>query len=298
MGKLITRRTRALRFHSTSLTLIRRDGDIWLRASQIGSALGYAKGGGQSDTPFRELRRLYERHAAEFTDRMTQLVTLQTKGGPQEVRVFSLRGAHLLAMFARTERAAEFRRWVLDVLDGQATPMPPAPPPAGQPHRGAPPLAPPPVSISNDLPDALRALLNRHAFALSHAAYEELRTWLIDSAAFKYRGGNGVWASVEYVQDKLSRVGLGEWQVAYHAKRVRALRLLVEAAKGLTAEWAEQIAARCAALEPELNANRALIRTPTGAAITAAMEFGFTPDSPLGGPDGPRLGGMQVSIYP
>ena len=33
------------------------------------------------------------------------------------MRVFSLRGAHLLAMFARTPKAKEFRRWVLDILD-------------------------------------------------------------------------------------------------------------------------------------------------------------------------------------
>ena len=34
-----------------------------------------------------------------------------------KVRVFSLRGAHLIAMFARTPVAKEFRRWVLDILD-------------------------------------------------------------------------------------------------------------------------------------------------------------------------------------
>ncbi len=31
--------------------------------------------------------------------------------------IFSLRGAHLIAMFSRTAVAIEFRRWVLDVLD-------------------------------------------------------------------------------------------------------------------------------------------------------------------------------------
>jgi hypothetical protein len=39
------------------------------------------------------------------------------------VRIFSLRGAHLLGMFARTARAAEFRRWVLDILEGVVAPM-------------------------------------------------------------------------------------------------------------------------------------------------------------------------------
>lgn len=32
-------------------------------------------------------------------------------------RVFSLRGAHLIGMFARTNKAQEFRRWVLDVIE-------------------------------------------------------------------------------------------------------------------------------------------------------------------------------------
>ncbi|WP_275061031.1 P22AR C-terminal domain-containing protein, partial [Enterobacter sp. GER_MD16_1505_Eko_090] len=33
------------------------------------------------------------------------------------VRVFSLRGCHLIAMFATTKVAKDFRRWVLDILD-------------------------------------------------------------------------------------------------------------------------------------------------------------------------------------
>lgn len=35
----------------------------------------------------------------------------------QKIRVFSLRGAHLLGMFARSERAKQFRRWVLDLIE-------------------------------------------------------------------------------------------------------------------------------------------------------------------------------------
>ncbi|VFS25202.1 Uncharacterised protein [Enterobacter cancerogenus] len=45
----------------------------------------------------------------------------------QETRVFSLRGAHLIAMFARTPVAKEFRRWVLDIMDrevGEAVTQP------------------------------------------------------------------------------------------------------------------------------------------------------------------------------
>lgn len=43
------------------------------------------------------------------------------------VRIFSPRGCHLIAMFARTPRAAALRRSVLDVLEGIATAAPRAP---------------------------------------------------------------------------------------------------------------------------------------------------------------------------
>ena len=48
---------------------------------------------------------------------MTALIDVQTAGGVQKVRVFSLRGAHLLGMFARTKKAKAFRRWVLDIIE-------------------------------------------------------------------------------------------------------------------------------------------------------------------------------------
>lgn len=38
----------------------------------------------------------------------------------KSVRIFSLRGAHLIAMFSRTPVAKEFRKWVLDILDKES----------------------------------------------------------------------------------------------------------------------------------------------------------------------------------
>ncbi|MGC6299240.1 hypothetical protein ACMXZB_12110, partial [Pasteurella multocida] len=35
--------------------------------------------------------------------------------------IFSLRGCHLIAMFARTPIAKEFRKWVLDILDRETS---------------------------------------------------------------------------------------------------------------------------------------------------------------------------------
>lgn len=100
----------ALAFQNTSFDVIDQNGKPWLRGPQIGDALGYTKGR-------VSIQKLYDAHADEFTDSMTAVITLPTSGGPQETRIFSLRGCHLLAMFARTSVAKAFRAWVLDVLE-------------------------------------------------------------------------------------------------------------------------------------------------------------------------------------
>jgi hypothetical protein len=102
----------ALTFYTTHFDVISRGGQPWVRLFQIGSALQYVNPS--------MLVRVYQRHADEFTDTMTAVVKLPTPGGLQDTRLFSLRGAHLLAMLARTPVAKEFRRWVLDVLDSYA----------------------------------------------------------------------------------------------------------------------------------------------------------------------------------
>ena len=56
---------------------------------------------------------------------MTRLIQIETpdpqNGGPVNkttARVFSLRGAHLIGMLARTRKAQAFRVWVLDIIEG------------------------------------------------------------------------------------------------------------------------------------------------------------------------------------
>lgn len=106
----------ALSFRSTTFEIVDQHGMHWLKASDIARALGYAREDAVS--------RIYERNAAEFREDMTLTVKLTVNGindskREKEVRIFSLRGAHLLAMFARTPVAKEFRIWVLDVLEQQ-----------------------------------------------------------------------------------------------------------------------------------------------------------------------------------
>lgn len=116
--------TEIMKFDDVDLVVIHRNGERWFTTTDIARALAY------SDQ--RKVSHLYARHSDEFSEAMTMVAKLGTPsaaadgrgGGIQDVRVFSLRGAHLLGMLARTDRAKAFRRWVLDVLDGEATPQP------------------------------------------------------------------------------------------------------------------------------------------------------------------------------
>lgn len=98
-----------LTFQNINFSYMEMAGQIWLTASEVGQALEYADD--------KAIHRIFNRHADEFTSQMTGVVKVTTPGGMQDMRVFSLRGAHLIGMFARTPKAKEFRRWVLDILD-------------------------------------------------------------------------------------------------------------------------------------------------------------------------------------
>ena len=104
----------SLSFRDVNFDITDIHGQPWLRGLQVASALGYKN-------PAADIVNLYNRNADEFTDSMTQVIELPTAGGKQQVRVFSLRGCHLLGMLARTKVAKEFRHWVLDVLEKEVS---------------------------------------------------------------------------------------------------------------------------------------------------------------------------------
>ena len=99
-----------LTFQNTTLSVINQHNQAFVSANDLGLALEYA-------SPLQAVLKIYDRNADEFTAEMTALVEMSTAGGLQKVRIFSLRGAHLIAMFARTKIAKAFRKWVLDILD-------------------------------------------------------------------------------------------------------------------------------------------------------------------------------------
>lgn len=120
--------TTQLVFNNTPLSVITLNNQIWIASSELAKILQYKK----TDS----ITQIYNRNSDEFTSKMTETLKMRVSGNYQKtVRIFSLRGAHLIAMFSNTEIAKEFRKWVLDILDKEVqktTPQPatlPAPAP-------------------------------------------------------------------------------------------------------------------------------------------------------------------------
>lgn len=118
----------SLCFNDFTFSPVIRDNQPWFRSSEIARALGYKR----ED----KIAQIYQRNTDEFTEGMTQLVEISSKPqnevlgnfGMVRARIFSLRGCHLLAMFARTPVAKAFRKWVLDVIEQYGDRVPAAEP--------------------------------------------------------------------------------------------------------------------------------------------------------------------------
>lgn len=106
---------KALSFNGVSLTPVHHNSQIYLTSAELAKALGYAD--------VRSIANIYNRNQDEFASGMTEVIKLITSNNSNNLqtstRIFSLRGCHLIAMFARTSVAKEFRQWVLDILDKQ-----------------------------------------------------------------------------------------------------------------------------------------------------------------------------------
>lgn len=106
----------AIAFNDVQFDVINRDGQPWLQSRQLACALGYKDES--------SVRKIFERNRDEFTLSMTATVKMTVGITPVDIRIFSLRGCHLLAMFARTGVAKKFRVWVLDILEKLSSPSP------------------------------------------------------------------------------------------------------------------------------------------------------------------------------
>lgn len=99
----------ALTFNGITLSPIPHQNSPWIRSVELARALGYSSE--------KSVSNIYNRNQDEFSNDMSVVINLSTTDTPAPSRIFSLRGCHLVAMFARTPVSKAFRRWVLDVLD-------------------------------------------------------------------------------------------------------------------------------------------------------------------------------------
>ena len=99
-------------FNHQNIELISKNNQLYMSGAQIGRVIELSQNDG--------VAKIYGRHKSEFTDEMT----ITIRQGRSTVRLYNREGAWLIGMFARTPKAAEFRKWVLKVLgavaDGQS----------------------------------------------------------------------------------------------------------------------------------------------------------------------------------
>lgn len=108
----------AMSFNGHTLQSIIKDGQIWMTASDLAKALSYKNS--------KSVTNLFNANSSEFTSGMTMVTESVTNGingskRKMAIRIFSLRGCHLIAIFARTKVAKDFRKWVLDILDREVS---------------------------------------------------------------------------------------------------------------------------------------------------------------------------------
>ena len=109
-----------LAFNDVQFDVIPRDGQPWVTSRQLAQALGYKDE--------NSVRKIYERNKDEFSPMMTATVNMTVGLTEVIVRIFSMRGCHLIGMFARTPVAKAFRKWVLDVIEQYGDRVPVAEP--------------------------------------------------------------------------------------------------------------------------------------------------------------------------
>ena len=97
-----------VQFNDHNIQIIERTNQLWLSSGDIALALGYEK--------TKSITNLYNNHKEEF-DGMSEVIDSVTSNSmSRRQRIFNREGAWLIGMFARTPKAAEFRKWVLKVL--------------------------------------------------------------------------------------------------------------------------------------------------------------------------------------
>lgn len=98
-------------FENVGMQIIQAEGyfeSFWLTSEEIGKALAL-------EDPKGSVGKIYQRHKDELEEFST-LWTVDTPGGPQEVRIFSEEGVYMITFFSQSQKAKEFRKWVAGLL--------------------------------------------------------------------------------------------------------------------------------------------------------------------------------------
>ncbi len=96
------------------------DGKVWFTNKQLSELLEYKDES--------SVTRIFNRNKDEFTDGMSQTVNLTVSNKNNEiqnkrVRIFSIRGAHLVGILSKTDVAKALRRWLLDLAEKESKPQ-------------------------------------------------------------------------------------------------------------------------------------------------------------------------------
>lgn len=112
--------TKIVEFNNHNIELINHNGQLYMTGSQIGEVLEY-------EDAAKAVHNIYTNHKDEFGEDMSCTLKTRVNGVNRLSRVYNREGAWLIGMFARTPKAAEFRKWVLKVLgavaDNQVAPV-------------------------------------------------------------------------------------------------------------------------------------------------------------------------------
>ena len=115
MTKSITKGVKHLKtvsFNNYNIDILEHKGEQYMTSKAIAEALGYKRNDSVS--------YLYRSNKDEFTNEMSRNVKLTSRTKLKyQTRIFNRRGAWLIAMFAKTKKAKEFRKWALDTLENK-----------------------------------------------------------------------------------------------------------------------------------------------------------------------------------
>lgn len=92
-------------FGNREVPVYEADGDYYLTGEDLGEILGLAD-------PRNGARLIYRRNQAELEMYSRAVKLIARDGRPRQTRLYDEVGAHLIAMFAKTPRAREVRKWL------------------------------------------------------------------------------------------------------------------------------------------------------------------------------------------